>query len=354
MLAFTEKVYGKKSSSGSTYLVGDIGGTNSTFAFVEEKENTLILLVTLHYKSKEISDFTSIVKEVVSGGEKKYNFHPTAACFAGAGVVSEKNDHCTITKLAWNIDARKIERKTSLRSVLIINDFIAVAYGIEKVSAQNRVVLKSGKLVPCKPKVILGAGTGLGKAILIWNNKSNRYFPVASEGGHSDAALQVQEEFEFAEFIKKKYARVRVVWEDMLSGKGISNIYQFLESVGKYSSSKYSLQIKKSNYDPALISTFQQDSQCKATLDIFLRVYARCAQNLALDTVALGGIYLAGGITAKNVSLFKRKAFIDEFILNHRMKKVLEQIPIFAITDYNVSLYGAAHALKLYLQGEFP
>ena len=114
------------------------------------------------------------------------------------------------------------------------------------------------------------------------------------------------------------------------------------------------MQIQKSYYDPALISTFQQDPHCKATLDIFLRFYARCAQNLALDTMALGGVYLAGGIIAKNLLLFKRKAFIDEFILNHRMKKVLEQIPIFAITDYNVSLYGAAHALQLYLQGEFP
>ena len=87
------------------------------------------------------------------------------------------------------------------------------------------------------------------------------------------------------------------------------------------------MQIQKSYYDPALISTFQQDPHCKATLDIFLRFYARCAQNLALDTMALGGVYLAGGIIAKNLLLFKRKAFIDEFILNHRMKKVLEQIP---------------------------
>ena len=334
-------------------LVADVGGTNTTFAFLKGSDQTFLLLHTLHFPSTEIKNFASTVADVLAIGKSK-GWMVDSACFAGAGIVSEKYNLCTITKLPWNIDAPEIKKKTVLKTVLIINDFIAVAYGVEKIPPQNKIILNSGKSVSEKPKAILGAGTGLGKAVLIWNHTIKKYFPITSEGGHSDAALQTKEEYALGEFIKTKYVRERVVWEDMISGNGISNIYQFLESTGKYSISKYTMQIQKSYYDPALISTFQQDPHCKATLDIFLRFYARCAQNLALDTMALGGVYLAGGIIAKNLLLFKRKAFIDEFILNHRMKKVLEQIPIFAITDYNVSLYGAAHALQLYLQGEFP
>ena len=330
-----------------TFLVADIGGTNTTFAFVKKVKEKYSLLDILRFDSKKIKDFSTTTAEVLKQGELKgYQTH--RACFAPAGRVSEKYDFCRLTKLPFSIDAADIKKKTALASVLVINDFMAVAYGIEVLPSKSIVQLKPGKIIKNKPKAILGAGTGLGKAILVWNDKSNQYFPVASEGGHSNAALQTKEEYELGEFIKKKNSRERVVWEDVLSGNGISNVYQFFET--KFPASRG---IQKSNYNPALIS-ISSDAASTATMDLFLRFYARCAQNVALDTMALGGIYLAGGIVAKNQALFKRKAFIDEFILNHRMKKVLEQIPIFAITDYNVSLYGAAHALQIYLQGDFP
>ncbi len=329
------------------FLVADIGGTNTTFAFMKKIKETYSLVHTLRLDSKKIKDFSKTVAQVLELGKSK-GYSVNGACFAGAGIVSEKNDFCVITKLPWNINATQIRRKTPLSSVLIINDFMAVAYGLEVLPSKSIIQLKPGTIVKTKPKAILGAGTGLGKAFLIWNNNTNRYVPVASEGGHSDAALQTKEEYELGEFIKKKYSRERVVWEDILSGRGISEVYQFFEAELSANS-----QIRKSNYDPALIS-ISTDSASKATMALFLKFYARCAQNLALDTMALGGVYIAGGIVGKNLPLFKRKTFIDEFNLNYRMNKVLEQIPIFAVTDYTVSLYGAARALDLWLQGDFP
>ncbi len=326
-------------------LVADVGGTNTTFAFVGGEKEKCELLHLQHFPSKEIKNFATAVTEVLAIAKSK-GYSVDKACFAGAGIVSEKHDFCTITKLPWNIDAREIRRKTSLTSVLIINDFSAVAYGVGVMPARSISVIKPGKILPEKTKAILGAGTGLGKAVLVWTK--NRYSTLASEGGHSDAALQTPEEYELGEFIKQKYSRERIVWEDVLSGNGISNIYQFFQT--KLPASK---EIQKGGYGPALIST-SNDPASKATMNLFLRFYARCAQNLALDTMALGGVYLAGGIVAKNLPLFKRKAFIAEFVLNHRMKPVLEQIPVFAVTDYNVSLYGAAQALRLYQKGDFP
>ncbi len=350
MLPFTERVYGKRNPASATYLVGDIGGTNSTFAFVEEKNRKISLLVLLQFQSRAITHFTAVVKQVLEHGQKKYHFYPAAACFAGAGVVSEKQDFCTITEFPWNIDAQDIRRKTALPSVLIINDFIGVAYGVEMISKKNLILLKSGRARPGKPKVILGAGTGLGKAILIWNGR--KYIPLASEGGHGDAAIQTPQECALAQFIQRKYNQERVSWGKLVSGRGLSSMYQFLKT--NYAPTKYSQKIKKSNYDPALISAWQQDRACRAAFDLFLRFYARGAKNLALDLLAFGGVYIAGGIVAKNAALFQRKAFIDEFISHKRMKPLLQQIPIYALTDYNIGLYGAAHALQLYLQGDFP
>lgn len=329
------------------FLVADIGGTNTTFAFMGYHKGKYLLLHTRHFPSQKIKNFATAVTEVLAIAQSK-GYSVEKACFAGAGIVSEKNDFCAITKLPWNINAKEIARKTSLRSVLVINDFIAVAYGVGVLPPKSISIIKPGKIFSKKSKVILGAGTGLGKAVLAWNPSVKRYFPLASEGGHSDAALQTTEEYALGEFIKKLHRRERVVWEDILSGKGISNVYQFFQS--RLPADK---KIQKSNYDPALIST-SSDAASKATMNLFLCFYARCAQNLALDTMALGGIYLAGGIVAKNLHLFKRKAFIAEFILNYGMKKVLKQIPVFAITDYNVSLYGTAQALQLYLKGDFP
>lgn len=339
------RLSGKNNTMQETFLVADVGGTNTTFAFVTGSKGRSNLVEIVPFKSKEIKDFSLTVSTVLARGKLK-GYSTTKACFAGAGIVSEKNDFGTITKLPWNIDAQEIRRKTSLTSVLIINDFIAVAYGVGVMPAKSILVIKPGKISPQKPKAILGAGTGLGEAVLVWNK--NRYYALASEGGYSCAALQTTEEYALGEFIKQLYRRERVVWEDLLSGKGISNVYQFFQA-----RLPADLKIQKSNYDPALISK-SADPASKATMNLFLRFYARCAQNRALDTLALGGVYLAGGIVAKNLALFQRKEFRAEFILHHRMKKVLEQIPVCAVMDYNISLYGAAHALQLYLKGDFP
>lgn len=336
-----------------TFLVADVGGTNTTFAFVGLGQKKYRLLHLLHFPSQEIKDFTSIVAEVLAFGESK-NYYVDKACFAGAGVVSEKNDFCRITKLPWVIDATEIQKKTSLRSILVINDFIAVAYGIEKLPRSSVIPLKPGKVMPRKPKAIIGAGTALGKAVLIWDVHAGRYFPLASEGGHGNIPIRTAEEWALAQFIQKKYRKERVSQGDLVSGRGISDIYQFLESSRRHPSTSRTRKIQENNYDPALICSFRQDPNSLAAVDLFLRFYARCAQNLALDTLALGGIYLAGGIVMKNPGLFKRKPFIDEFVFSTSMKRVLEQIPVFALTDYNVSLYGAAQALQLYLQGDFP
>ncbi len=342
-MTMPEKRWSSALQPGEALLVADVGGTNCTFAFVREKQGKISLLAGLQVESKTITDFSSTVKEVVEWGKRKYGLVVQQFCAAGAGPVSPAGQSITITHLPWNIDADKIKKATGL-SVLLINDFDAVAYGIEAVPQKDIMVVKAGKQVARAPRALLGPGTGLGKSFIIYNEHKKAYVPISSEGGHASASFETEEEFALARWIQKRDKTAVVAWEDVLSGKGISNLYQFLEE----KSDRRNKEIQNSGYDPAVIAHHRHtDPLCQKTFDLFLRFYARCAKNLALDVLARGGVYLAGGITARNIDLFQRKVFKEEFIHTKNMKGVLEQIPVYAITNYDVSLYGAAVAVKL-------
>ena len=80
---------------------------------------------------------------------------------------------------------------------------------------------------------------------------------------------------------------------------------------------------------------------------LFTKLYAKCAKNLALDTISVGGIYVAGGIAAKNIEMFKQPIFVETFTKSHFHSELLKDIPVYVITDYKISLYGAARFLML-------
>ncbi len=360
MLPFQEQQYQKIIPPGNSFLVADVGGTNTTLGFIKENDETptagkFILLLTLHVQSKAISDFSVLVKEVLDYAQKQHGLTTKKIGIAGAGPVSAIREEIPITKLPWIINARNITEKTGITPVLL-NDFEAVAYGLDVVDKKDIVDVKSGIAVLQGTRVLLGAGTGLGKSILMFDTTRKSYVPLPSEGGHSSAALENEQEFALGQFIQEKEQHAVIAWDDLLTGQGIQNIYQFLKKTGKYFSNAPATgiqqEILKSGYDPALISLHQDaDQLCHDTFELFTRFYARCAKNFALDALAVGGVYLAGGITAKNLSLFQRKVFKDEFIHTKKIQEVLQQIPVYAVKDYNIGLYGAAVAVELKERG---
>jgi len=79
----------------------------------------------------------------------------------------------------------------------------------------------------------------------------------------------------------------------------------------------------------------------------FERFYARLAKNAVLDHVAGGGVYIAGGIVARNPTMFT-PAFSQEFTDNHQLKDILKPVPVWAILNYDISLLGCANALAVW------
>lgn len=300
-----------------TILAADIGGTNTNIGLCSVG-NKVILHKKYQFESQKVK-FEDAVKQVLKDSKVKVS----AACIAAAGPISPDRKTCQLTNVKWKIDVRKLPFKC-----VLMNDFEALGYAINVLQAKDVKVVRAGTPNGL-PIALIGAGTGLGKALLHYNGKI--YVPSASEGGHADLPLTA-EETELLLWTRKSMLQ----YEDLLSGRGIVMLYNFMRT--KYQGSGTS--------DPAEI--MKEDSPAaEATRKQFIKFYARCARNFALDSLATGGIVIGGGIAAKNSGLFG-KEFLSEFSNNAVHKALLEKIPIKVITNYDASLLGAAFASKLY------
>jgi glucokinase len=343
MLSFTERIYIKPVPRSFTgILAADIGGTNSNFGIFRSTNGELVLVLSLHFKSQQIKNFTDVVEEVLAYLQTTYGISIEKAGFAAAGVVSERRDWVKPTNLSIIIDAKDILKKTGLSCVFVVNDFEIIGYGLNRIKQQELVKINNGKPRTHANKAILGAGTGLGKCILIWHKELGRYIPSASEGGHADFAPQTQDELDLVLFIKKtEKRRCNISWEDVLSGYGIQHIYRFFcyqNNMPCHSNGPHPDEIFKNR---------DEDENCHKTFKWYTLFYARCAKDFTLDALALSGVYIAGGIAAKNLPLFLDSSFMKEFINCGKQQELLQQVPIYVITNYNISMHGAAAYMLL-------
>ena len=330
-----------KKSYTSFILGGDIGGTNTSIGAFGIKHNPE-LLVSFHFKTKELKGLHQAVNESLDYIQAHYKISIKKACFAVAGVLSRKMDFAETQNVPWSISKKELLRKTKLKNIMLLNDFEAIGYGINILGYKDTTTIKKGQKISKAPIVAIGAGTGLGKTTLIYDEHYKAYVPLPSEAGHSDFAAQSKEELDLIIFIKKhKKIRTSVSFEHVLSGQGLGNIYSFLRKSKKFPATKYAKEIDTSRNNPILISKYRKiDKTCKAAFEIFKKIYARFAKGFALDALAYGGVYIAGGIAMKNPDIFN-KDFANEFQNNYKLSYVLRKIPVYLIKNQNIGLLGA-------------
>jgi len=286
------------------------------------------------------SHFCQLVNNFLAHAREE-SFEPDDACFAVAGPVEEEgtNRLVRMTNARLVVDQRELVRRTSLKHVDIMNDFEAVSYATNLLSGEDFVTLNRGSAIKGGTRVAIGAGTGLGKSILYWHERLGTYIPISSEGGHGDLPLLTEEEFLLSRFIKREY-RIRevVVYEDVLSGRGLENIYQYLNA-SKFLTSPAGLSAEE-------ISKTKRTNPCsRETFRWFVEFYARCARNFVLDALATGGLYIAGGIAARNTDSFTD--FVQEFVRNDAYHGILKKIPVHIVTNYDISPIGAAYGFMV-------
>lgn len=279
--------------------------------------------------------------------KQKYHIRVTKSGFAAAGVVSELLDYCKPTNLSISIDTRIIKEKTGLACSFVVNDFAVVGYGIELINQRDLVLVNQGRARFRANKSILGAGTGLGKCIMRWDKHVSRYVPIPSEGGHADFTPHDQLELDLTKYIQDIEAwTCPVSWEDLLSGFGIQRIYQFFLSRNDHAPSADAIG-NRGPLPDEIFARRREDEHAWHTFVLYTKIYARCAKNFALDSLALGGVYIAGGIAAKNIPMFELDIFMKEFVSCGKQRDLLKAVPIYVIADYNVSLYGVVRYMQL-------
>jgi glucokinase len=348
MFSGKTRIYEGEVNDKCTILVADIGGTNSNFGLCQIVNGKPRLATSYHIKSKEINDFSLVMKNIVDYFQTTYHVKITSCCIGAAGVIYADNS-CKPTNLPFTIRTDLIQQITGLSIIVLVNDFQVIGYGIDSINPADIVQVHQGDAQLHANKAIIGAGTGLGKSIMYWSWCDKRYTPVTSEGGHADCVMYNLQEFDCMHFIQRHEQRYcPLSWEEVLSGNGIRRLYSFF----------YALCVPELNYTPIgtpyemrpdeIFKEKDRDIACNKTVTFYTKLYARCAKNFALDALALGGLYIAGGIAANNIPLFQQPLFVEEFVNCSKHEQLLAQLPLYVIADYNVSLYGAAAYLLLH------
>jgi glucokinase len=317
-------------------LAGDIGGTNTRIAlFDQDAGGRLRLARERIYPSREHKGLDDIVKAFLAGEAAT----ATSACFGVAGPVL--HGRANASNLAWIIDAEQLARETAIQNVCLINDLEAHAYGINDVDSGDVITLNPGQ-PRAGNAALIAAGTGLGEAGLFWDGTQHRAF--AGEGGHADFAPGNDLERELHGYLMKKYGHVS--WERVLSGPGIVNIYDFLRDSRTEPEPAWLNEQLAGVPDPAvLISQYGLEGKaaiCSRTLDIFASAYGAEAGNLALQLLAVGGVYVSGGIAGKLLAKLKGPLFMEAFVDKGRMQPLLESVPVKVIVNEHIGLLGAA------------
>ena len=195
-------------------IAGDIGGTKTLLRCVEDGE----IAFEQRFESGSFKTFDLLLTEFFKRCQRPVD----AACFAVAGPVLE--NRAEVTNLKWSMDAVALAKAFDIREIALINDFYAVALGVPLLGPADTLPLHAGKRRPREPIAILGAGTGLGEAVVIWSG--DQWNVVPSEGGHADFAPQDELQTKLLLALLERYGHVS--WERVCSGMGLTNIYAFL------------------------------------------------------------------------------------------------------------------------------
>jgi len=324
---------------GIRILAGDIGGTKTHLALFEEGEDRKWLAAT-KYKSADYENLRTIVKEFLkSQGSPKVN----VACFGIAGPVQDRKSKTT--NLPWEIDAALLERETEIPSVYLINDLEANAHGIDCLEEEELFVLNSG-VEREGNRALIAAGTGLGEAGIYFDGKEHH--PFGSEGGHCSFAPESDLEIKLLRYLHKQYDHVS--FERILSGAGFLHLYRFLIDEGLETESKVVKKAFEKNDPPRVITEMGikgKDATCQRAVEMFVSIYGSEAANLALQMLAVGGLYIGGGIAPKILNEMKEGGFMKRFIQKGRFTSLLLGIPVKVILNENTALLGAgAYARK--------
>lgn len=258
-----------------------------------------------------------------------------AACFAVAGPIQGRA--AQLTNAAWVLDADALAARFDIGSVALVNDFAAAGAGIDALAPEQLAVLQTGVPIANAPRLVIGAGTGLGVAYAI--HDGSRYRVVPGEGGHVGFAPADLQQMALWRFLHQRLGRVRN--EDVVSGQGLANIYAFLVHERWSDELPQDVQI---DGGAAVTSRALEGREPEAleALDLFVRAFGAVVGDHALGVLPRGGVFLAGGIAPRLAEHLRSGGFLDAFNAKGTHAALMQRMPVSIVMEDRLGLIGAA------------
>ncbi|WP_454786090.1 glucokinase [Legionella sp. WA2024007413] len=310
-------------------IVADIGGTFARFSRVNL--NNLLMDKIEIYSCAAYPSFESLFSAYKSqhGLDEIKQAALAIACPVLGDVICMTNAH-------WRFSINEVKQKLGLTVLKVLNDFNAIAMSLPVLTTQQILQIGRGTAEQNGTRAILGAGTGLGVAFLVSTQEG--YSAHAGEGGHISWGAKTEQEWFIYRYLRRKYEHVS--YERLLSGQGLENLYEALASlhqreIGLVSASEI-----------IALALAQQCTIAEATVAQFFEILGSFAGDLALIFAAFGGVYIAGGIVPRLITLLHGSDFRSCFEEKGRFSDFNAKIPTYVITAEQPGILGAAVYLK--------
>lgn len=299
-------------------LAGDIGGTKVLLALVDGAGE---IRQQCRLASADFANFGDLLGAYL----EQIDIAIDGGCLAVAGPVADGGRSAKITNLPWSIDCAALEARFGLGRLALINDFAGVALGVAAAAPEQLITLQAGESAPAGVKLVIGAGTGLGMAILSGKDI------LPSEGGHVGFAPQDEAQARIASALLREHGRVTA--ERVISGPGLAALHRLLAG---------------ENLDPAAIAERALAGEAVAlrSVELFFSAYGAFAGDMALAVLARGGVYLAGGVTQRLLPLLAQSGFLAAFNAKAEHAELVRGMPVRVVADPEIGLRGAAAAAR--------
>lgn len=322
-------------------LAADIGGTKTLLALFE-RQDLLRPVFERRFDSHGYAGFGPLVAGFLDEARASLGAAASieAACLGVAGPVT--GARVQVTNLPWTLDAADLARRLGLASVRLLNDFAAIVHGLDAIDEQGLATLQAGEPIAGAPRVVLGAGTGLGIAYA-FASRGDGYRPLPGEGGHAAFAPADDLQIGLWRYLHERVGRVTL--EHVISGTGLLRIYDFLLQRGTRPESAPLRAELSETGAPAAITRHaleHGDALASEALDLFIACYGAAAGDHALNILARGGVYVAGGIAPKILKRLAAGGFVAAFNDKAGFSEHARRMPVHVVVNERAGLLGAA------------
>lgn len=330
---------------GLDILAADIGGTNARLLLARLEQERIVPIARRNHAGAEFHDAADLIRHFMA--EHAGRSRPCAAVLALAGPITQgpSGQQARLTNLPWYLDSAELAGVLKIPQVALLNDFVAIAHGLDELQADKLHTLQEADARPEGLRLLLGAGTGLG-ACLVAPGNPHPIFPT--EAGHAGFAPANPLQARLLDWVMAREGRCSR--EHLLSGAGLRRMAQFLLDEGVRAGPVLRAAMDGPDPAPSLVQFALEGSDplAGAAVGLFLDVYGSQTGDLALSCLPHGGIYIAGGIAPRLLPLIETGGFIRAFLNKPPMEALLGQMRVQLILDADAGLLGAArHAARL-------